>query len=246
VRRIFDANADPAAIAARLGRDPALRASVRKRPGLRVPGAWDPFELTIRAILGQQVSVRGATTLAGRLASTFGRRLPAGAAGVKDPAIVFPPADVLAGANVASIGIPASRAAAIREVARRVAAGDLALDWGADPDGTRDALASVPGIGPWTAGYVAMRALALPDTFLDGDLGVLRALEDGDGVRPTPRQALARAEAWRPWRAYAVMHLWAGDAERSRPEREKGKEQEKAKAKQREKEEETQRCASTR
>ncbi len=230
VRRIFDANADPAAIAARLGRDPALRASVRRRPGLRVPGAWDPFELTIRAILGQQVSVAGATTLAGRLVRAFGRPLP-GADPTAGPALLFPEPAALARADVASIGMPSARAAAIREVARRVASGALPLAWGADPERTRDALAEVPGVGPWTAGYVAMRALALPDAFLPDDLGVRRALADGRGLRPKPREVLARAEPWRPWRAYAVMHLWAGDADGPRPAK---------------REKETKRCASTR
>ncbi len=215
VRRIFDASADPAAIRARLGRDTALRDSVHRRPGLRVPGAWDPFELTIRAILGQQVSVAGATTLAGRLAREFGRPLPGGGA-TDGPALLFPAPAVLARADVASLGMPSARAAAVREVARRVASGALSLAWGADPDRTRAALADVPGVGPWTAGYVAMRALALPDAFLEDDLGVRRALANGRGVRPKPREALARAEAWRPWRAYAVMHLWACDADAAR------------------------------
>ena len=212
MRRLFDLAADPHAIGARLRRDPLLRASVRARPGLRVPGAWDPFELTIRAILGQQVSVRAATTLAGRLAVAFGQPLPGRTAGDgSGPHLVFPTPDALARADVASIGLPASRAATIREVARRVESGALPLRRGADPERTWSALADVPGIGPWTAGYVAMRALALPDTFLEGDLGVRRALADAQGHRPTPKEALARAEGWRPWRAYAVLHLWAGD-----------------------------------
>jgi 3-methyladenine DNA glycosylase/8-oxoguanine DNA glycosylase len=198
VRRLFDLAADPAAIAARLSRDPRLRGSVRARPGLRVPGAWDPFELAVRAILGQQVSVPAATTLAGRLARAFGARIAAD--GALD--VAFPTAAVLARADVASIGLPRARAGAIRELARRVAGG-------AGPE-TPDDLRAIPGVGPWTAGYVAMRALGMPDTFLEGDLGVRRALANGAGRRATHAEALARAESWRPWRAYAVMHLWAG------------------------------------
>lgn len=219
IRRVFDAGADPAQVAARLGRDPLLRASLRRRPGLRVPGTWDPFELVIRAILGQQVSVAGATTLAGRLAAAFGRRVDG--ADADGPRLLFPSAGDLACAPVPRLGMPGTRAAAIREVARRVADGALALHWSADPEAMRTALAEVPGVGPWTAGYVAMRALALPDAFLEGDLGVLRALAGPDGARPKPAQALARAESWRPWRAYAVMHLWAMDAAPPRSRKEK-------------------------
>jgi len=208
IRRLFDVAADPAAVADRLGRDPALRASVRARPGLRVPGAWDPFELCVRAILGQQVSVRAAKTLAGRLAAAFGPRVPGAPA--DGPHRGFPGPDVLADADVAAIGIPRARGDAIRGLARRLASGALPLAGGECPDDTERALAAIPGIGSWTASYVAMRALGRPDAFLEGDLGVRRALANGAGRLPRPSEALARAEAWRPWRAYAVMHLWAG------------------------------------
>jgi AraC family transcriptional regulator of adaptative response / DNA-3-methyladenine glycosylase II len=207
VRRVFDLGADPMAIAQHLGRDPRLRSRVRKRPGLRVPGAWDPFELAVRAILGQQVSVRAATTLAGRLADAFGR--PIDAADRSAPARLFPDAAVLADADVAKIGVPNTRAAAIRELARRVRDGELSLSWGACEDDARAYLVSIPGIGEWTAQYVAMRGLGRPDTFLPGDLGVRKALAD-NGRLPTPREATAVAEAWRPWRAYGVLHLWMG------------------------------------
>ena len=210
VRRVFDVAADPATIASHLGRDPALRRSVRARPGLRVPGAWDPFELCVRAILGQQVSVKAATTLAGRLAQRFGT--PIGT----DGRLLFPDAATLADADVASIGMPRSRGDAIRELARRVRDGSLPLAWGGAADDAVAALASIPGVGTWTAGYVAMRALGMPDAFLEGDLGVRRALENGR--LPTFAETLARAEAWRPWRAYAVMHLWASAAPRPKKE----------------------------
>jgi AraC family transcriptional regulator of adaptative response / DNA-3-methyladenine glycosylase II len=207
VRRVFDLGADPMAIAQHLSRDPRLRGRLRKRPGLRVPGAWDPFELAVRAILGQQVSVRAATTLAGRLAAAFGRTIDA--ADPSAPTRLFPSAAALADADVARIGVPNVRAAAIREVARRVLDGELSLSWGACEDDARAHLVSIPGVGEWTAGYVAMRALGRPDTFLPGDLGVRKALA-GDGKLPTPREAAAVAEAWRPWRAYGVIHLWMG------------------------------------
>ncbi|MFN8178394.1 MAG: AlkA N-terminal domain-containing protein [bacterium] len=207
VRRVFDVGADPASIAEHLARDPALRRSARGRPGLRVPGAWDPFELSVRAILGQQVSVAGATTLAGRLVERWGERVPG--ADETGPHRLFPEPAVLARANVASIGMPGTRGAAIRELARRVADGTLPLTWGADAEKAVQALAQVRGIGAWTVGYVAMRALGLPDAFLEGDLGVRRALAKRKGELPSPSEVLVRAEAWRPWRAYAVIHLWA-------------------------------------
>ena len=172
---------------------------------MRVPGAWDPFELAVRAILGQQVSVRGATTLAGRLAERFGR--PVEAEGF--PARLFPDAAVLADADISAIGIPGARAAAIRELARRVRDGELPLTWGSCAVDTHAGLVSIPGVGEWTARYVAMRGLGQPDMFLPGDLGVRKALA-GDGKLPTPRQAAAAAEPWRPWRAYGVLHLWTG------------------------------------
>jgi 3-methyladenine DNA glycosylase/8-oxoguanine DNA glycosylase len=215
-RRLFDVAADPSAIAAHLARDAVLRRSVHARPGLRVPGAWDAFELCVRAILGQQISVPAATTLAGRLAARFGASVPG--ADPSGPCLLFPEPAVLAEADVASIGIPKSRGATIRELARRVRDGSLPLAWGGAADAALGALAAIPGVGPWTAGYVAMRALGSPDAFLEGDLGVRRALASA-GRLPTPSQALARAEAWRPWRAYAVMHLWASAATR-RPAKE--------------------------
>lgn len=206
--RVFDLAADPSAMAA-LGEDRLLRAAFRRWPGLRVPGAWDPFELLVRAVLGQQVSVKGATTLAGRLVDRWGEP-----AGDVDPTgrltRTFPTADVLASTDVSAIGMPTARGRALSELARRVHSGDLDLGPGTDPDAAREAMVSVPGIGPWTAGYVALRALGDPDAFLPGDLGVRKAMTT-NGRRPTEREAEARAERWRPWRAYAVMALWRGD-----------------------------------
>jgi AraC family transcriptional regulator, regulatory protein of adaptative response / DNA-3-methyladenine glycosylase II len=202
LRALFDLDAEPAAIAAALGRDRRLRAPVRRHPGLRVPGAIDAFEIAARALLGQQVSVRAATTLAGRLAARFGAPL-AGEPGLER---AFPTAAELARVDagaLAAIGLPRARAASLRGLAQAVAGGGLLLDRGVAPAEVAARLQALPGIGPWTAQYLCMRALRDPDAFPAGDLGVRRALRVG-----TERAALARAEAWRPWRAYAVMHLW--------------------------------------
>ena len=199
VRRLFDLRADPAEIAARLAQDPALAPRVARRPGLRLPGAWDGFELAVRAILGQQVSVKGATTLAGRLVLAFGAPIDA-ARGLTH---VFPRAETLAGVDCAAVGLPAARAEAIRRLAVAVARCELVFGAVADPNRFVEDFMKLPGIGEWTAQYVAMRALGEPDAFPSADLGLLR----GAGVAK-PKELEARAEAWRPWRAYAAMHLW--------------------------------------
>lgn len=209
VRRLFDLDAHPAAIAGVLGADPILAAAVAARPGLRVPGAIDPFEAAIRALLGQQVSVAAATTLAGRFAARFGTPLePAARAGTL--VTRFPTARAIADAPVdaiAAIGLPGTRAAAIRGVATAIADRALALD-GADLAAFVAAATALPGLGPWTAHYLAMRALHHPDAFPAADLGVRKALAP-HGVA-TPRAAEAYSARWRPFRSYAVLHLWTG------------------------------------
>lgn len=208
LRRLFDCDADPAAIAACLSRDPTLSDLVAARPGLRLPGAWDPFETGCRAILGQQVSVAAAIRLAGKLVSAFGTPL---AEPVGSLTHVFPTPAQLAEADVAlALNMPRSRGAAIRALAAAALADpDLFA-----PTGTLEAavlrFTAIRGIGPWTAQYIAMRALKLPDALPVGDVGLLRALETGTG-RPSPAALLGRAEAWRPFRAYAAQHLWAAD-----------------------------------
>ena len=206
MRRLFDIGAVPGEIAAHLRRDPLLRRSVDRHPGMRVPGAWDGFELAVRAILGQQVTVRGATTLAGRLVEKFGMPLAAdAAAGLTH---LFPSPETLAEADVASIGVPRARADTIRALARAVCCG-LALEPGADLESVVGGLKEVAGVGDWTAHYIAMRALGEPDAFPEDDLGLRRALAQGG--EPVSRLELRRrADAWRPWRAYAAMHLWIG------------------------------------
>ncbi len=206
LRRLLDLSADPCQIAGQLGADPVLAASVEARPGLRVPGAWDPFELCVRAILGQQITVAGAVTLAGRLVRAFGERLT----GAQSPLThLFPTPEALAAADIAAIGLPGSRAATISLLSAAFVRG--AFDFTAAPSAQIEArLLAIRGIGKWTARYIAMRALGDPDAFPDGDLALIRAMaalgEDIDGPALT-----RRAEAWRPWRAYAAMHLWSCD-----------------------------------
>jgi AraC family transcriptional regulator of adaptative response / DNA-3-methyladenine glycosylase II len=206
VRRVFDLAADPASIAEPLRRDPALARRLSARPGVRIPGAWDGFELAVRAILGQQVTVAGATTLAGRLAERFGRPLarPLGRVTRLSPSAV----DLAAG-PLDGMGVPRARAGALAALAQAVASGDLDLDGGLTPELALERLEALPGIGPWTAQYVALRALGVPDAFPASDLGLRRAL--GRPGHPLSTAALAqRAERWRPWRGYAAMLLWTG------------------------------------
>ncbi|HMD47601.1 MAG TPA: AlkA N-terminal domain-containing protein, partial [Bryobacteraceae bacterium] len=202
VRRLCDLDADPVAIASALATDALLRPLVEARPGLRVPGAWDGFELGIRAILGQQVSVPGASTLAGRLVARFGRPLDSGRSGITH---LFPRAEDLAAANLASIGLPQKRADTLSAFSAAVASGALALNNSVTPEQIRERLQSIAGIGEWTTEYIAMRALNDPDAFPAADLVLLRAA----GARAA-RQLRAIAERWRPWRAYAALHLWQG------------------------------------
>jgi AraC family transcriptional regulator of adaptative response / DNA-3-methyladenine glycosylase II len=199
VRRIFDLAADPTLIADHLGEDPLLAPVLERHPGLRTPGAWDGFEIAVRAVLGQQVSVRAATTLAGRIASTFGAAIEFENGLTR----LFPTPERLAAAPLETVGIIRTRANTIRELARQVADGRLSLQTCGDPSRMAVALDDIAGIGRWTAEYIAMRAFGEPDAFLTGDL-VLRRIA-GDC---TARALDARAEAWRPWRAYAVMLMW--------------------------------------
>ena len=206
VRRMFDLDADPVQISDQLRRSAALAALVAATPGVRVPGTWDGFELAVRAVLGQQVTVRGATTLAGRLVRAFGTALPepVGDAGLTH---LFPTAPALATADVTTIGLPRARAQTIRALARGVCDGSLVLDAPAGLDDAVWRLCSIPGIGEWTAHYIAMRAFGEPDAFPATDLGLRQAL--GNGAGALSAGAVTRlAEPWRPWRAYAAMHLW--------------------------------------
>jgi AraC family transcriptional regulator of adaptative response / DNA-3-methyladenine glycosylase II len=210
VRRVFDLAADPAAIAADLSRDPALATLVAARPGLRVPGAWDGFELAIRAILGQQITVPAARGLAGKLVDAYGEPLPHAPTGAAEGLThVFPTPARLANADFAKLGMPGARAAALAAMTAAVTADPQIFGPRRSLEDAVAALRVLPGVGEWTAQYIAMRELREPDAFPAADIGLMRALADGDGRRPTPAELAARAEAWRPWRAYAALHLWA-------------------------------------
>ena len=202
VRRLCDLDADPVSIAAVLSPDALLGPLMDDRPGLRVPGAWDGFELGIRAILGQQISVAGASTLAGRLVARFGKPLESGRSGVTH---LFPRPQDLARDDLASIGLTQKRAATLSAFSEAVSTGNLVLDGSAPPDEIRERLHAIPGIGEWTAEYIAMRALNDPDAFPAADLVLLRA-----AGATTAREMRRIAERWRPWRAYAAVHLWQG------------------------------------
>ena len=204
-RRLLDLDADPLAVADALARDRLLAPLVRAHPGLRVPGHVDPHELAVRAVLGQQVSVAAARTLAGRLAAEHGQPLAA-----PDGTLThaFPNAETLAEIDPETLAMPRSRARALVGLTAALADGAVPLDPGADREQADAQLQALPGIGPWTASYVRLRALGDPDAFLASDLGVRHALERL-GQPGDPRAAAALAERWRPWRSYALMHLWS-------------------------------------
>jgi len=212
VRRVFDLAADPAAIGAHLATDPALAPRVAARPGLRVPGAWDGFELAARAILGQQITVAAATNLASRIAREWGEPLPAGLAGlVPGLTHAFPSAQRLATADLSALPMPRARSGALKTLAQAVAADPGLFEPRGDLGEAIARLKALAGVGEWTAQYIAMRQMREPDAFPTGDIGLMRAMAGADGARPTAKALQARAEAWRPWRAYAALHLWSGD-----------------------------------
>lgn len=204
-RRLLDLDADPVAVAAFLERDPLLAPFVQKYPGLRVAGHVDGFEVLVRAIVGQQVSVRGARTVLGRMVTSLGTSLAAPEGRVT---MRFPTPDALAGAGAEAFPMPKARTATVQRAAAAVAGGELVVDPGVDRDELRDRLLAIPGIGPWTVDYVALRALGDPDVFLPTDLGVRHALEHL-GVDASAKASAGRAESWRPWRSYALTHLWS-------------------------------------
>jgi AraC family transcriptional regulator of adaptative response / DNA-3-methyladenine glycosylase II len=210
IRGLFDLGSDVAAINAQLAEDPRLAALVAARPGLRVPGAWDPFELAVRAVLGQQITVTAARKLAGKLVAAHGEPLASGPDG--GLTTVFPRPERLATADLA-LGMPRTRVATLRGIAAALVSDPQLFDCDGDLDAKLARLRALPGIGEWTAQYIAMRALREPDAFPAADIGLLRAMTGRDRVRPTPAVLLARAERWRPWRAYAAQHLWSSGGE---------------------------------
>jgi AraC family transcriptional regulator of adaptative response / DNA-3-methyladenine glycosylase II len=203
-RRLLDLDSDPDAVTDALGRDRLMRGLIRRAPGMRVPGSVDAHETAIRAVLGQQVSVAGARTAAGRLTAALGEPLERPIGGVTR---LFPSATAVAEEGV-GLGMPGARRTALEGMCRALADGDVVLDAGADRTEALAQLEALPGIGPWTASYVALRGLRDPDAFLPTDLGVRRGLESlGEDGRP--RAAAQLAERWRPYRSYALHHLWA-------------------------------------
>lgn len=208
VRRLFDLDADPYAVGERLGADPALAPLVALRPGLRAPGAADPQELAVRAVLGQQVSVAAGRRLGEALLAAYGEplQIPSG-----ELTHLFPRSERLAEATLGELGMPAARREAVRAVSAALADGTVLLDPGADRDETEKALLGLRGVGPWTAGYIRMRALADPDVLLTSDVAVR------SGMRRTGAEAVD-SEAWRPWRSYAMHHFRHAAAGRANDE----------------------------
>ncbi|WP_326635945.1 helix-turn-helix domain-containing protein [Streptosporangium sp. NBC_01755] len=201
-RRLLDLDADPQAISAALG-ETSLEPLVAARPGLRVPGAWDGFEMAVRAVIGQQISVAGARTILGRVAARAGRpHLETG--GDEGPAHLFPTAAQLHEADLGGLGLTGRRVATLKALAARVADGEIDLDGAQEPAQAVAGLLEVPGIGPWTSGYIALRALRDPDAWPGGDLGLRRAM----ACLGIPEEHIER---WRPWRAYAALHLWSSE-----------------------------------
>lgn len=213
LRRLFDLDADVEAIGSHLKGDEDLAPLIARRPGLRAPGAWDSFELAIRAILGQQITVGGARTLAGKLTRLAGRRIAADVSAHPALTHAFPTPAELAAANLASFGMPRARIESLKALARAVVADPKLLE----PAGTYDEvlarLTMLPGFGPWTAQYWALRALRDSDAFPAADVGLLRSPAVANGTKLSPKALLARAEAWRPWRAYAAQHLWTAEGD---------------------------------
>jgi AraC family transcriptional regulator of adaptative response / DNA-3-methyladenine glycosylase II len=206
VRRLFDLDADPYAVAERLGADAALRPLVASRPGLRAPGAPDPHEVAVRAVLGQQVSVAAGRALGSALVASYGRPLAVPSGSLTH---VFPTVDTLAGASLGELGMPDSRRTTVRTIASALADGAVRLDPGVDRAEAEKALLALRGVGPWTAGYIRLRALGDPDVLLTGDVAVQAGMRRS-GAAPVD------ARAWRPWRSYAMHHFWNVAADRRR------------------------------
>jgi AraC family transcriptional regulator of adaptative response / DNA-3-methyladenine glycosylase II len=206
-RRTFDLSADPARIRLAFRSDRLLAPLLKQRPGLRIPGAWDAFECAVRAVLGQQVTVAAARTFAARLVQRAGEQIDEPGECLTH---LFPSPAALVEADLVGIGITGARIRALRALARAVE--DRKVDFAAPMEEVTAALASLPGLGAWTAQYVALRALAEPDAFPAADL-VLRRIASADGKPLSTRALEARAEHWRPWRSYAVLHLWAAAAQ---------------------------------
>jgi AraC family transcriptional regulator of adaptative response / DNA-3-methyladenine glycosylase II len=220
VRRVFDVGADIDAINAHLSQDPGLAALVARRPGLRAPGGWDGFELALRAVLGQQVTLEAARRLVGRLVALCGEALPEAAGRPGALTHLFPTPAAVAAADLASLPMPGARKATLKAVAEAALAEPGLFRAFATVEAAVARLRAIRGVGDWTAQYIALRALSAPDAFPASDVGLLRGAAGIDGVRPSPADLARRAEPWRPWRAYAAQHLWTVSA--SLPEAPRG------------------------
>ena len=218
LRRVFDLDADTDAIAAHLSRDRALASVVRRQPGLRTPGGWDAFEVAVRAILGQQISIAAARGLAAKLVALSAKPVAVGDAVLTH---AFPTAKQLASADLSALGMPAARRSALTSLARAAVAHPEIFESAGTLEESVARLRSIPGIGEWTAQYIALRGLHHPDAFPASDIGILRNAEQLFGAQLSPPQLLARSESWRPWRGYAAQHLWTATnlkpAQRTKP-----------------------------
>jgi AraC family transcriptional regulator of adaptative response / DNA-3-methyladenine glycosylase II len=219
IRRAFDVDVDMEAVARHLGSDPFLKPLVTARPGLRAAGAWDGFELGVRAVLGQQVSLAAARTLAGKLVRLCGARFEPTDAAEGALGFAFPTPEEVARAKLEQLGMPDARRRALRTLAGAALADPELFQPRASVEETVRRLCEVPGLGTWSAHYIALRAAREPDAFPSSDLGLLRGATPNGGRRPTPRELERRAERWRPFRAYAAEQLWAADAARKNPSR---------------------------
>jgi AraC family transcriptional regulator, regulatory protein of adaptative response / DNA-3-methyladenine glycosylase II len=212
VRRLFDLGADIGTIGNHLSGDPVLAPLVAQRPGLRAPGGWDGFEIAVRAVLGQQISVAAARRLAGQLVALHGRPLPKSSLIHPGLSHAFPAAKRLASPASLGLGMPAARLAALKAVAKAAVADPNLFRPFGSIEQTVTRLRTIRGIGEWTAQYIALRAIREMDAFPATDIGLLRSVAAMDGEKSTPSNLLNRAESWRPWRAYAAQHLWAAES----------------------------------
>lgn len=209
IRRMFDVGADIRAVNAHLMKDRRLADAIKVRPGLRVPGAWDPFELAMRAVLGQQITVGAARKLAGKLVTLCGPALAPGIAGLTH---VFPTPAQVANTDLSKLGMPGARLRTLSAIAKAAMEQHDLFSTARDLESAVARLCALPGIGEWTAQYIALRALHEPDAFPASDVGLLRAMDGHLGRRASAQELLTLAQAWRPWRAYAAQHLWTEDA----------------------------------
>lgn len=212
LRSMFDLDADLTTIADHLKRDPYLAPLVAKRPAVRIAGHWEPFETAIRAVLGQQVSLVAARQLTARLVDRAGSLIDE--ASTDTPHRLFPTPQQVLAADLSNMGMPGARVRTMQAVAEAFIADPLLFKRGEQIDNTVARLSAIKGIGPWTAHYIAIRACREPDGFPASDAGLLRGMADEDGQRPTPQNLSARAEIWRPYRAYAAHHIWAEDEQK--------------------------------